>query len=192
MAPLPLPFLDCREHAGHDEKGDQGDGHAANRRNGHRLHDVRPTAGRPENRHQANDGSRDGHQTRPYALEPRLQNSLADFLHCSEGPLLEHAFQVGGHDHAVVIDYTEKHIAGTVSAALEALSYLIDSGHSFKEAKRILRQTPSWPLTLVQKELVDQFITRKGHSSVAGKIEEPNPGGLSRFFDRWEKLSRWV
>jgi hypothetical protein len=73
-----------------------------------------------------------------------------------------------------------------------ALSYLIDSGHSFKEAKRILRQTPSWPSTRVQQELVNQFITRKGHSSVAGSLKEPNSGGLSKFFDRWEKLSRWV
>jgi protein-tyrosine phosphatase len=72
-----------------------------------------------------------------------------------------------------------------------ALAYLIDAGHSFKEAKRILRQTPSWPSTRVQQELVDQFITRKGHSSVADSLKMPKSSGFSKFFDRWEKLSRW-
>lgn len=73
-----------------------------------------------------------------------------------------------------------------------ALSYLIDAGHSFTEAKSILRQTPSWPSTRIQQKLVDQFITRKGHSSVAGMLKTPKSGGFSKFFDRWEKLSRWV
>jgi protein-tyrosine phosphatase len=71
------------------------------------------------------------------------------------------------------------------------LSYLIDSGHGFKEAKSILKKTPAWPSTRVQQELVDQFITRKGYSSIAGGLKESKPSGISRFFDRWEKLSRW-
>lgn len=71
------------------------------------------------------------------------------------------------------------------------LSYLIHAGFGFKEAKKMMKQTPSWPANREQEELVDQFALKVGKASSLERPQVARPKVISKFFDRWNSLSKW-
>lgn len=70
------------------------------------------------------------------------------------------------------------------------LAFLLQLGYSFKEARKLMSPTPSWPSNREQKELVERFVQKvRGHS-----IKENfsgNSSSANTFFNRLKAMLEW-
>lgn len=72
------------------------------------------------------------------------------------------------------------------------LAYLLYAGHGFKDARRMMKKTPSWPATREQITVVDQFIAKLGQPGMDGSLLAQKPKPFGKFFDRWRAFSKWA
>lgn len=71
------------------------------------------------------------------------------------------------------------------------LAYLLHIGMSFRKARKVMEQTPSWPSTSVQKKTIDEFIKKLNGDSRHTCFEETNDSTIGKFFTRLEAVLKW-
>lgn len=71
------------------------------------------------------------------------------------------------------------------------LAFLLQSGYDFKTARKMMKSTPSWPSTRLQKELVDRYITRLSGVSIKDHFSGTASNSVGTFFERLKTALKW-
>ena len=71
------------------------------------------------------------------------------------------------------------------------LAFLLQAGHDFETARKMMRHTPSWPSNRLQKERVDHYIMKIRSVSINEYFSDKklNPGNT--YFERWKNALKW-
>lgn len=71
------------------------------------------------------------------------------------------------------------------------LAFLLHSGQNFKDAREMMKHTPSWPSTRVQKELVDQYLMKLHNVSIKEPFWDTPSKSVGKYFQRLKNVLKW-
>ncbi|MBT3178186.1 MAG: hypothetical protein HOG03_16855 [Desulfobacula sp.] len=71
------------------------------------------------------------------------------------------------------------------------LAFLISAGNDFDKARKMLKPTPSWPATRVQKKLIDQYIIKLRGISIKDQFLNKRTNFKGKYFENLKSIFKW-
>lgn len=71
------------------------------------------------------------------------------------------------------------------------LAFLMNTGKDFKTARKMMKSTPSWPSTRLQKDLVDRYILNLNGTSIIKHFSNTPTATLGKYFENFKQILKW-
>jgi protein tyrosine phosphatase len=71
------------------------------------------------------------------------------------------------------------------------LAFLINAGNNFKTAQKLMKPTPSWPSSRLQKALIDRYILKLRGVSADEKFSSSKTHSMGKYFENLKSILKW-
>lgn len=71
------------------------------------------------------------------------------------------------------------------------MAYLLQTEYDYRQAKKLMAATPSWPVTRAQRDLLDHYAESLKCSGIAEKLTSDKPDPPSGYFARLKEFFDW-